>query len=346
MTRESEYEMILRMLQEGTIDAEEAEKLLAALSDRESDSEARLSVDEETAGVDVESADLSEMIRGVVSSITESGLMGSIGGSQSYERELTGQFDSAAVQESGSVAVKGAAKNGRIEVRGWDSDEYKVIIRAKVRGGDRSRAREVAEEYVEVVQDATRLTVDGRENLPLNSAVSMEIYLPDELVYDLDLLTSNGRIHLADLRGAEVLGRTSNGRIGCENLRARSFDLKTSNGRIEVDGAVGDVEVETTNGSIKIRPREVREDSSYRARTTNGKIVLDYTPGEETGVKFEARTTNGKISIPWDDLDLEIDQRRGRRRTHIKGTTAGYAARDIQLEMDFRTTNGAIKVGE
>jgi len=346
MNRESEYQMILRMLEEGKIDAEEAEKLLGALGEPGSGAGVR-SEDpvKEASDIDADPGDLSGMIKGVVSSLKGTGLMGAIGPAQTYSREIKGRFDPTAVQERGFIEVKGAAKNGRIEVQGWDSDEYRVVVQAKVRGGERDQAREVAEEYCKVEEGEAALTVEGRENLPTNSSVSLEIFLPEDYVYDIDLVTSNGRLHLVDLCGRKVLGRTSNGRIACDDVRAKNFDLKTSNGRIQVEGAVGDVAAKTTNGAIRIVPREVQAHSRYRARTTNGKIALDYAPGDEVGVSFEARTTNGKIDIPWDDLDLEIDRRRGRRRTHIKGTTAGYEDKDLHLQVELKTTNGAIKFG-
>ncbi|MFO8061010.1 MAG: DUF4097 family beta strand repeat-containing protein [Bacillota bacterium] len=337
MVEASEHRRVLKMLEEGTINAEEAEKLLKALG---TESEHR----ESEKYSETELKDLPGLVEGALSSLKSAGIF-NWGPGYSYERELTGNFSPEAVGERGWVDLKGAARNGRIHVNGWDSDGYRVVIRARVRGGDREQAREVAERFCQVEQEGAALSVDGRRsNMPPNSSVSIEFFLPREYRYDLDLLTSNGRIQIDDVRCENVVAVTSNGRVACQAMEAREVRLETSNGRIEVGGVSGSVRAQTSNGRIRLAPAKVDSDSEYDMVTSNGKILLDYQPTADVGVDFEARTSNGKIKVGWDAVEYEIDDRKS-RHPHVKGRTAGFEQKPVKLQARLKTSNGTISIG-
>ena len=339
MTEVSEHRRVLKMLEEGTITAAEADKLLKALGSEPGLSEAG-------APGQTESADLSGLVEGALSSLKSAGLFG-WGSAHSFEREVTGTFSPGAVEDQGWVDLRGAARNGRIEVSGWDSEEYRVVIRTKVRGGDREQAREVAERFCQVEQGDAVLTVDGRgTDMPPNSSVSLDVFLPEKYRYNVDLLTSNGRIEIDHLRCKDLVAASSNGRVACQKIEAEDVELETSNGRIEVGGVSGSVRAHTSNGRIRLAPARVETSSEYDMVTSNGKILLEYDPGREVGVDFEARTSNGKIKVGWDDVQYEIDNVRGKRRTHVKGKTAEFDSKPVKLKVNLKTSNGAISIGQ
>lgn len=340
MAGESERRMILNMLEEGTITAEEADKLLRALeTKKEPPEEHRASIGDEVYG------QLPGLLEGALSGLKSTGIFG-WGPSHTYEREITGAFDPVAVDEKGAVDLRAAGRNGGISLQGWDSDEYRIIIRSKVRGGDREQARDVAEQFCRVQQEGASLTVDGRtDDMPVNSSVSLECFVPRTHRYNVDLVTSNGRISVEDLKATRVVVSTSNGRAACERVEAEEVEMSTSNGRIQVEEVSGAIKAHTSNGTVRITPANVTMSSQFEAVTSNGRIVFNYEPEEEVGVAFEARTSNGKIHTGWDDLDYEIDNRRGTRRTHVKAATRGFADKPIQLTVDLKTSNGKILLG-
>ena len=333
----SEHRRVLKMLEEGKITAVEADKLLKALG---SESETRAT----GPSVQTESADLSGLVEGALSSLKSAGLFG-WGSAHSFERELTGTFSPEAVEAQGGVDLRGAARNGRIPPPPRDSEEYRVVIRTKVRGGDREQAREVAERFCQVEQGDAVLAVDGRATAMPNSSVALDIFLPEKYRYNVDLLTSNGRIEVDHLKCSKVVAETSNGRVACEKIEAEDVELETSNGRIEVGGVSGSVRAHTSNGRIRLAPARVETNSEYDMVTSNGKILLEYDPGREVGMDFEARTSNGKIKVGWDDVEYEIDNVRGKRRTHVKGKTAGFDSKPVKLLVNLKTSNGAISIG-
>lgn len=341
MAAESERRMILNMLEEGTITAEEAEKLLHALESKKTE-EPRASIGDEVR------EQLPGILEGALSGLKSTGIFG-WSPSHTYEREITGSFDPAAVDDKGWVDFRAAGRNGGISLKGWDSDEYRIVIRAKVRGGDREQARDVAEQFCRVEQEGAALTVDGRtDDMPVNSSVSLECLVPRNHRYAVDLVTSNGRVGVEDLKATQVVVSTSNGRAACERVDAEEVNMKTSNGRVQVEEVSGAVKVHTSNGTVKITPANVTRSSQFEAVTSNGRIVFRYEPEDEVGIAFEARTSNGKINTGWDDVEYETDNReprRGRRKTHVKARTKGFDDKPIQLTVDLKTSNGKIVLG-
>ncbi len=338
MAEESERRMILNMLEEGTVTAEEADKLLRALESKKTVQEPRASIGDEVR------EQLPGILEGALSGLKSTGIFG-WGPSHTYEREITGSFDSACVEEQGWIDLRAAGRNGGISLKGSDSDEYRIVIRAKVRGGDREQARDVAEQFCKVEEEGASLTIDGRTDMPANSSVALECFVPRAHRYNADLVTSNGRVGVEDLKATRIVVSTSNGRAACERVDAEEVDMNTSNGRIQVEEVSGAIKAHTSNGTVRITPANVTTSSQFEAVTSNGKIVFNYEPEEEVGVAFEARTSNGKIKTGWDDLDYEIDNQRGKRRTHVKARTGGFDDKPIQLTVDLKTSNGKIVLG-
>lgn len=130
---------------------------------------------------------------------------------------------------------------------------------------------------------------------------------------------------------ARVEVETTNGSV---RVRGTSGSLKatTTNGRVEVTDAAGAVEAETTNGSIHTDFRTAPAEGWHRFSTTNGAVSLTL-PGDASG-QFSASTVNGGIST---DFPLEVSGRVGGRR--LRGQLGDGKAR-----FDVRTVNGSVKI--
>jgi len=91
----------------------------------------------------------------------------------------------------------------------------------------------------------------------------------------------------------------------------------------------GDLDIETTNGSIYVRDIEGR----ITTRSTNGKIELTMIKGS-----VKARTTNGSIEVeladiqPYEDMEFST----------TNGGIRAYFPRDLRADLYARTTNGSI----
>jgi hypothetical protein len=130
---------------------------------------------------------------------------------------------------------------------------------------------------------------------------------------------------------ARVEVETTNGSV---RVRGTAGALKASstNGAVEISDAAGAVEAETTNGSIRADFRRAPADGWNRFSTTNGAVSLTL-PADVSG-QFEASTVNGGITT---DFPLQVSGRTGGRR--LRGQLGEGKAR-----FDVRTVNGSVKI--
>ncbi len=140
------------------------------------------------------------------------------------------------------------------------------------------------------------------------------LYLPVSVVYDLDLLTSNGKIDIMGISNLDALSLdTSNGRVSLDTIEATFANLDTSNGAIQLDHV-------TLTGNLDMN-------------TSNGTITLDNVIASQ----IEGETSNGNITVQTTDCNsLELT------------TSNGWF--DVEYltceSVDLRTSNGGISVGQ
>ena len=133
--------------------------------------------------------------------------------------------------------------------------------------------------------------------------------------------------------GVDVRGSTSNGSI---KLRAvGEVEVNTSNGRIELEDVTGRVVAETSNG--RIEGSDLTGDG-IRATTSNGAIDLELGTAQDV----EASTSNGSIdlTVPEDSYRVSTDTSNGRTELGVANDPDG------QFSLDLRTSNGSITVEE
>ncbi|HNQ16415.1 MAG TPA: DUF4097 family beta strand repeat-containing protein [Pyrinomonadaceae bacterium] len=212
----------------------------------------------------------------------------------------------------GSLTVDGK-RNGGISVRGEDRSD--ILVRACVQAWADTEAE--AQSLAKGVRIETSGSVRA-EGSGDNWSVSYQILVPRNT--DLDLLTSNGGISIADVTGT-IKFTATNGGVSLANL-AGDVKGRTTNGGISVKLSGGSwsgngLDVQTTNGGVSVQMSE-----SYAARveagTTNGGFSSDF-PGlkvEKTdedrwaptkkqvsadinggGAPIRVKTTNGGVSI-------------------------------------------------
>lgn len=365
---------ILKMLEEGTIDVAEATQLLEAVGskptvEREPVSEEREEkkdrgelvkdrqevegrVEEEgELDVDLDLGNLGGKIAdSIMSSLAGLGLGGS---GYRFEEEVTGDF----TKETVDVFTK--TRNGRIEIKGWDKSGWKVILKKRIRATTEEKAEELAEKVAKVESGDDFLRV-VRQDIPVGHSLRLEIFLPREKTYDLDLQSRNGRIVAQDLRGTEIAAETRNGRIVFDDVDATVMSLQSRNGRVVVDGEVDHLQGETRNGRIIfdgrarkitastyngrviLTPELVEGQNEYDLETKNGRVKLNL-PQEGCGYHIQCETRLGKIKTELAALEvLEEDKGRYHHRLHAK--TEGYDEKPSRAFIKCKTRNGNIEL--
>ncbi|OGO76811.1 MAG: hypothetical protein A2Y23_09050 [Clostridiales bacterium GWB2_37_7] len=149
------------------------------------------------------------------------------------------------------------------------------------------------EEYFKVSQTDNSLSF--KTQFPSRTWGKIEIFVPKHLS-NLKILTTNGKCELIDITVDNIESNTSNGKICLTNCQSKTIGAITSNGKIITSGTTAAfADLSTSNGKIEI---ESCKFDKLDAKTSNGSIILDgiYKMSSAEG-NYNLRTSNGKISI-------------------------------------------------
>ena len=113
--------------------------------------------------------------RGALSGLF-SGLF-ALGGGYTYEQVHEGLFEAAAIQ----VVLRG--RNGKLHVRNWDGEGYKLTTKVMVRGSSEAEARHLSGDAYKLDVTPGELRMEVRPNLR-HGGVSAELLLPLTKEYD------------------------------------------------------------------------------------------------------------------------------------------------------------------
>lgn len=298
-----------------------------------------------------------------------------IGESYTTEEVHEGEFD------SNDVLINFTTINGRITVQGWDENTYKVVVTKKVH----ELSPEKAQEKLNNISAEFEHRKNGKEVLELTaqkgSHVSVTAYLPktasggmlsrnQDMVYNIDATSVNGRIALAHLNTQNVNAETENGRIQVENIKADQLQLETENGKIVLTDAElekgtvitengginltnsrGDAitattengsikgkmtfnhaELETENGSFRIAPQK----GQYKLNTEVGSVSIEVP--RNIPYHIEGKTKMGKAAAA---SDLEI---LSQTKHHIVAKSPTFEDAKEKLSITAQTEMGSIKI--
>ena len=328
---------ILDMLDEGKISADDAERLLKAVSGRS-----------KAAPTGANGAEVRERV--------EVRVEPPIGDREPDERE-----DSFAVGKSPRLVVD--VDKGSVAVAVGPPGE--ILVRATT-GGPSRVGYEVSQHGDEVRVSARkrpRKLLFGFVDLGRHGRVNIEVTTP--AATDVNARLGAGPITLDGVGGASSL-HTAAGRISVEDASG-TLDAAAVTGQVMVDRFRGSAKLSSTTGKIDVK----RSSGEFKARVVTGAISFDgeMTPGGEN----EMSAVTGGISIALvGEPNMEIDascvtgrvscelpgfvssgepedhgssgrrpRRHGRGRTAVEGTVGAGAA-----ALRIHTITGSIRIGK
>lgn len=378
-----ERRIILNLLAEGKITADEAEQLLDALDetdlydlgsfDEAGSGDSGDQCDEERlddlsdlgerlgAQAEVMADDLSERLSKAVSEMAEAGqelpdrlgrmfgsMFGSFGWSPGYvgvRAERT--FESEMPADCRISAIDLATRSGSIKLAGWDRPGYKVVARAKVRGADsQAEAERKLASSLRLLLDGGVMRVDCTDQA-IRDSLSIEAYVPGASTYDIKVNTRNGSARVESLNSRSMEVRSSNGRVALEDTNAQNTIASARNGSLSARGDLGDAGLDTANGSISVT-LSYESAGKIRVNTANGSVRL-YVPREaRVAYEIDAQTVNGSVKNSLDGahrITRETGARRGGHRGLSVITCPDNAASSPPVvAVDARALNGSVSV--
>lgn len=339
-----EKRMILSMLEEGKITADEAMELLEALDETEANFTYDRTLEEEyidkkeaikkeirknaeeirenVRKIEGFGANLGNLISNIVNNIVDKSISFNLNGL--YETMSTKiERDISSIE---NPVIDLEAINGNINAKSWDQDKISMEITIKYRNKNFSSVNDFYNFYEE--GNVLRFKPTHRSNL----LISLDVNLPNKYYEEVMLRTSNGKIKVNDLRLDKLMVKTSNGSITAEDISSKDINLSTQNGKIYLNHVSSPIiHGKTTNGSFLLQ--DINSEN-LNISTINGKIRF-------TDINSESicgKTSNSSIEL----------ENASSKTVKLRTSNGSIICKDIDKEeireLDLSTSNSSINV--
>lgn len=364
-----EQMMVLRMLEQGKITADQAVGLLAALGQKEDSGKTAIRPDDQSMQrmvreeerrarqvVRKETARAREMAREVKaeakaeasylrndmergSSDKTWGVLGALlggGKNYSFKRDVSGHFSVA----HPNILVRNT--NGRIELGTSNDDKWHLRLLSRVRAADEASAQALAERLVQIESDDKSLIVQAQRMFGQNASVAIELLVPVRDYEQLSVITTNGSVKLAEIAAKKMEIKTVNGRVRGEKLQAEALQTSSVNGSVVISGGLGHVEARAANGRLDVAITETMS-SELDLKSVNGSVVVALPEAASVGYELDIATTSGSVKHGFADLIVSEEQKRAGRRKLV-AASAALAEKQHRQIVKARTVSGSVKI--
>lgn len=120
------------------------------------------------------------------------------------------------------------------------------------------------------------------------------VYVPEKDYEKVAIKTDNGVITITDMTSEKVTATSYNGLIKLKNITAKDVKTLTENGLITLDNIEGNITSKTTNGKIDLLAANL--DKMVNLQTTNG-IIKIITEKEPKNTTIDANVENGRLKV-------------------------------------------------
>ncbi|WP_169525355.1 DUF4097 family beta strand repeat-containing protein [Pseudalkalibacillus hwajinpoensis] len=278
-----ERKMILKMIEDGKISADEGAKLLKAISPNQEVEQKHTKESESYSERAAPTYKVGQFVETLIQKVKDMDLDFNFGSSE----EVSHVFEQSEVNPS---ALDVHVRNGEIAFQTWDRNDVKIDCRANV-----YRASNVQEASDKLLRE-TYFSVDN-DKMTFKSEradvkVNLIIYVPATEYKDVWMTTFNGDVTGENMTSAKVKLKTANGKVGIRHSKVNVLEAETGNGAIVVEGTTGEVcELETANGPITIDGTFV----DTEAQSFNG--AIRHTLQKSVSGRADFKTVNGTIQI-------------------------------------------------
>jgi len=136
-----------------------------------------------------------------------------------------------------------------------------------------------------------------------NISVSHEVFVPALKFNNLKLRTANGKIYVEDSISQNFSAKTKNSHIELMGVNSDDILVKTRNAKIQISYVIGNnINVDTSNSIVDIKHVKV---NALKAITSNGRIFVESVQNieNEPEISMELKTSNGGIKVNMNDMD-------------------------------------------
>ncbi|UOQ45840.1 DUF4097 family beta strand repeat-containing protein [Halobacillus salinarum] len=287
---------ILKMIEEGTITAEEGEKLLTAVEEKNN----QTSSSEKRYGIKDFIGEAVEKIKNADFDLTFG---------ESFRFEHTEELEK---KDFNDIDIQIA--NGSLDIETWKEDFAKAELEVKVyqvSSEEEAKERFFTDSQLNIHNGILRVASPSKK-----IKTNVHLYIPDDHYEFFKTKLSNGTLNAFGLASNHIQVKTANGSLRLNDMKGSSCKAETGNGSIQVVGAALDeCQADTINGSIKligefgkahasaVTGSVVVENKGTRAnsgffKTTTGSVIVHLPP---------AREIEGKLKTSFGSIDCRLE---------------------------------------
>ncbi len=176
--------------------------------------------------------------------------------------------------------------------------EERILIKAKIRTPQAN-----AESAIIFTNDNGTVAVKLAKPDTYNLSVAYEVLVPVVKFNQIVLETKNSKIYVEDTLSEEFVSATRNAAIDLTGVNSSKISVDTKNAKVAVNYMIGkDISLGTTNAVIDIKNLKAEK---LNAGTMNGKILLDNIQGydDTSAVELNLKTGNADIKVNMNDTE-------------------------------------------
>lgn len=260
-----------------------------------------------------------------------------LGGGRSFvfTKELDGKF----VGERPEIGVRNT--NGRIVIENSQDDRWHLRLTVRVRADGADEARGLAESLVSVKHADTALSVESKRLFGQNAGVDIDLLLPCGIRPRLQASCTNGTINLIGITGEKLVLHTVNGKVKAQEFQTESIEAHSVNGGIWLAGAGQQIKCRAANGRIQLL---YAGESSARVEleTVNGAIDVSLPLGEQVGYQVDAASTAGAVEVNLPNVLREGRTRPGRRS--VQAESRDLKSKSLVQSVQAKSVSGRITI--
>ncbi|WZY00305.1 DUF4097 domain-containing protein [Bacillus sp. FSL W7-1360] len=306
--------MILKMIEDGKITAEEGTRLLEAIGqDQTADSQkgepGKVTPVKERSKIFSDNSDETPLSK--IGNFFEAAIQKVRDGDLDFNFGHVVAFDHTFLHDEITPAsLSVALENGSVQVETSDDPGIRLDCEVKAyRVKDEEEARElflresifsVSEEAFTFKTKSKSFKVRAVLHVPKNKYQDVSFYTFNGTLQAASLhantfqaKTTNGAIKLSQLTAEKASMETMNGSVTSEASEVKLLEAKTLNGSVKVTGLIEDADIETGNGTIDYTVAKAAELGYVDLKTATGSVKLRVAPE----VRFEAKLKSNVGSI-------------------------------------------------
>ena len=251
-------------------------------------------------------------------------------------------------------------QNLKVFVSGSDTKEFTATLALNFNDEELN-----IDDYIELISDENSINLES--NFPINIYGEIDISIPNN-IKELQIETTNAKCLFNDIRASLLSIGTTNGKIDVENCKLENLTTSTNNGKTSVYRTSSHfAQIETANAGVEVTESSFDTlkastsnnyihlnkvislgtgEALYDAQTTNGRIILTLPKNEIPAYKINAKTSLGNINLTNLESTFNIESNDDNAQSEAVITANNYEENENKVLINAATTNSSINISK